>query len=151
MKKSDRKVIMNKENRFEWKDYVNRSALYCDDKYIATVDYNAAINRGFALSMTIEHSHFYNHDLKASNLEEAKQKATEIIASEYEKAISQARDKLNEYEGLAGGLAELQLSKAHGRDVCSLDDTIKAAKEQGAAKPGAQKDNTKEASLEETR
>ena len=102
---------MNKENRFEWKDYDDRSSLYCGDKYIATVDYNEAINRGFMLSLSIDHAHYFNHDLNVANLDEAKQKAIEIIASEYERVIGQARAKLKEYEALALGLSQIQKVK----------------------------------------
>jgi len=42
-------------------------------------------------------------------------------------------------------------AKAHNRDLRSLDDTIKEAKEQGSAEPGTHKDKVKEASLEEMR
>lgn len=101
----------NKDNRFEWKDYVNRSALYCGDKYIATVDYNEAIGRGFMLQLSVEHTHYHNHNLNAANLDEAKQKAVEIIATEYERVIKQARAELDKYEGLATALTELQFSK----------------------------------------
>lgn len=142
---------MNKENRFEWQDYSDRSVLYCGDKYIATVDCDSNTKSGFALDTSVDHSHYHYHDLNASSIDEAKQNAINIIAAEYERAIGQARDKLKEYEGLALGLNELYAAKAHGQDLCSLDDTIKKVKEQGAAEPSTNKGNKKEVSLDEVR
>lgn len=114
----------NKESRFEWKDYVNRSALCCGDKHIATVDYNEAIGRGFMLQLSVEHTHYHNHNLNAANLDEAKQKAEEIIAAEYEKVIAHARAKFEEYKELASGLTELQLSKGPMPEEKIFDESL---------------------------
>ena len=103
--------MKTKENRFEWQDFDDRSALYCGDKYIETVVCNENTNREFRLSLRVEQTVYSGENLYATNLDDAKLKAIEIIAFEYEKVINQARAKLEEYEELTTALTELQLSK----------------------------------------
>ena len=132
---------------FYWKDYDGSSALYFGDKYIASIH----TNREFQLSLRVEQTIYSGERLLASNLDEAKQKAIEIIAFEYDKVIARASAKLEEYQVLENGLIEFQYAEALKRDVPSLDDTIKDAKEMGAAKPEVHKDKVKESSLDEVR
>jgi len=98
--------MKNKENRFEWKDYDDRSTLYCGDRYIATVDYKE--NTNYQLSLRVEQTVYSGQNLLAANLDDAKEKAVEIVAFEYEKVVARAKAKLEEYKALAGGLTDLQ-------------------------------------------